>query len=49
MKPEARTRHSSPAESANTNADLVYSGTTDIYDINATGSVTDKVRPVTQA
>lgn len=50
MKPGTYTNQAfiSPAEREYQNADpCFYSGTTDIYDINANGSVTDKVCPVT--
>lgn len=50
MKPGTYTNQAfiSPAEREYQNADpCFYSGTTDTYDINANGSVTDKVCPVT--
>ena len=50
MKPGTYTNQAfiSPAEREYQNADpCFYSGTTDIYDINGNGSVTDKVCPVT--
>ena len=50
MKPGTYTNQAfiSPAEREYQNADpCFYSGTTDIYDINSNGSVTDKVCPVT--
>lgn len=50
MKPGTYTNQAfiSPAEREYQNADpCFYSGTTDIYDINTNGSVTDKVCPVT--